>query len=52
MALTTKNVWFRPGRLMKNARKNPGIMAVEDKYEFTAHDCSKDGTHSLLKIIS
>ena len=45
MALTTKNVWFRPGRLMRNARKNPGIMAVEDKYEFTAHDCSKDGTH-------
>lgn len=36
-----KTYWFRPGR---GGHRNPGILAVEDKYEFTAHECSKDGS--------
>ena len=38
MALTAKSWWFRPGRLAKGGRKNPGILAVENKYEFVAHN--------------
>ena len=37
MATTKKTFWFRPGRLMKNERKNPGILAVDEKFELTAH---------------
>ena len=43
MALSQKSYWFRPGRLIKSGRKNPGILAVEDKYEFVAHEGTKDG---------
>ena len=42
MALTAKSWWFRPGRLEKGGRKNPGILAVENKYEFVAHESSKN----------
>ena len=45
MALSQKSYWFRPGRLIKSGRKNPGILAVEDKYEFVAHDGTKDGKY-------
>ena len=43
MALSQKSYWFRPGRLIKSGRKNQGILAVEDKYEFVAHEGTKDG---------
>ena len=42
MAFTTQTWWFRPGRLEKTGRQNPGILSVEDKYEFVAHESSKD----------
>ena len=42
MALPERKFWFRPGRNEKNGRKNPGILAVDDKYEYVAHDCSRD----------
>ena len=43
MAFPSVNFWLRPGRLEKSGRQNPGILAVDDKYEFIAHDGSKDG---------
>ena len=42
MAYTTQSWWFRPGRLEKIGRQNPGILSVEDKYEFIAHESSND----------
>ena len=42
MALPERKFWFRPGRNEKSGRKNPGILAVDDKYEYVAHDCSRD----------
>ena len=38
----TSNYWFRPGRLIKSERKNPGILAIEDRYEMTAHVLNRD----------
>ena len=43
MAMPMNSYWFRPGRLEKSGRKNPGILAVDDQYEFTVNKCSKDG---------
>ena len=42
MATTKKTFWFRPGRLMKNERKNPGILAVDEKFELSAHLVNKE----------
>ena len=44
MIAPNNNFWFRPGRLEKEGRKNPGILAVDDKYEFVAHSNNKEGT--------
>ena len=41
MALTQKPHWFRPGR---GGGRNPGILAVDDRYEFTAHESSNNGS--------
>ena len=35
--------WFRPGR---DGGRNPGILAVQNKYEFTAHEVSNNGSIS------
>ena len=43
MARIQKNYWFRPGRNVPGGRRNPGILSVDSKYEFTSHECSKDG---------
>ena len=47
--MTTPNnqIWFRPGRLEKGGRRNPGILAVDNKYEFIAHDSNKEWTEYL-----
>ena len=42
MALPAKSLWFRRRRLEKGGRKSPGILAVENKYEFVAHELSKN----------
>ena len=42
MALPQTSFWFRPGRLIKNGRKYPGILAVDERYEFVAHEVTKD----------
>ena len=59
MALNPYSYWFRPGRLEKNGRSNPGIninffrksyipfigiLAVDDKYEFTVHRSNTAGS--------
>ena len=44
MTAPNNNFWFRPGRREKEGRKNPGILAVDDKYEFVAHSNNKEGT--------
>ena len=44
MTAPNNNFWFRPGRREKEGRKNPGILAVDDKYEFVAHSSNKEGT--------
>ena len=38
-----KTYCFRSGRVGKNGRTNPGILAVDDKYQFVAHEGTKDG---------
>ena len=38
------NDWFRQGRNV-NGRVNPGILAVDDKFEFVAHEATKDGKY-------
>ena len=40
MAFTSKAYWFRQG---KGSGKNPGILMYDEKFEFIAHECSKDG---------
>ena len=42
MALPAKSLWFKSRRLEKGGRKSPGILAVENKYEFVAHELSKN----------
>ena len=42
MALPQVNYCFRPGRKEKSETRNPGILSVDEKYEFTAHQCNKD----------
>ena len=42
MAFAKNIYWFRPGRLINSERKNPGILAVDEKYELTAHVLSSD----------
>ena len=42
MAFAKNIYWFRPGRLINSERKNPGILAVDEKYELTAHVFSSD----------
>ena len=59
MAMPQNDIWFRPGRLEKSGRRNPGnknkilsfndndvlgILAVDNQYEFTSQECTKDGT--------
>ena len=44
MALPKNNFWLRPGRLEKSGRKNPGILRVDDIFEFTAFKVNKDET--------
>ena len=44
MTSPNNNFWFRPGRREKEGRKNPGILAVDDNYEFVAHTNNKEGT--------
>ena len=41
MAFIQKPYWFRPGR---GGGRNPGILAVENRYEFIAHESSTDGS--------
>ena len=38
-----KTYCFRSGRVGKNGRTNPGILAVDNKYQFVAHEGTKDG---------
>ena len=45
MANAQLDYWFRPGR---GGGRNPGILAVQNKYEFTAHEASNNGS---LKVI-
>ena len=42
MAFPSQTWCLRPGWLEKGVRKNPGILSVEEKYELTAHESSKD----------
>ena len=44
MATPQNTFWFRPGRQERSGRKNPGIMALDDKYEFTMLKSNKEGT--------
>ena len=44
MAMPKNTFWFRPGRLERSGRKNPGIMAVDDKFEFTVAKSNKEGS--------
>ena len=44
MAMPKNTFWFRPGRLERSGRKNPGIMAVDDKFEFTVSKSNKEGS--------
>ena len=41
MANAQLDYWFRPGR---GGGRNPGILAVQNKYEFTAHEVSNNGS--------
>ena len=41
MASAQIDYWFRPGR---GGGRNPGILAVQNKYEFTAHEVSNNGS--------
>ena len=41
MAMPQRSYWFRPGR---GGHRNPGILSVDDRYEFIAHLASKDKT--------
>ena len=50
MATTKKTFWFRPGRLMKNERKNPGILAVDEKFELTAHLVNREKLLDLTVV--
>ena len=44
MAMPKNTFWFRPGHLERSGRKNPGIMAVDDKFEFTVAKSNKEGS--------
>ena len=41
MASAQIDYWFRPGR---GGGRNPGILAVQNKYEFSAHEVSNNGS--------
>ena len=58
MAFPSQTWCLRPGQIEKGGQKNPGILSVEEKYELTAHESSKDCQswsyvckyHRLLKL--
>ena len=47
MANAQLDYWFRPG---KGGGRNPGILAVRNKYEFTAHEASNNGSLKVFYI--
>ena len=44
MSVPSVNYHFRPGRLMKNGRTNPGILIVDRVRSFQCNQISKDKT--------
>ena len=49
MAMPINSYWFRHGRLEKSGRKNPGILAVDDQYEFTLKFTLQRHMNSICK---
>ena len=45
MAIMQKTYFRRSGRIGKNGRTKPGILAVDNKYQFVAHEGTKDGNN-------
>ena len=50
MAMPKNTFWFRPGRLERSGRKNPGIMAVDDKLSLLFLKVTKRGVSGPIGV--